>query len=156
MLADTGRSARAPASHSRLARVTRRTCVRMPFHFSGATRISPHAMNGSAHSSYSGHRLVGFPLNGGLSHRSTSSHSPGASKAGSQPRRLPPVSLRDTITGLDENNAARLLAAIRHASGNRPTLTCALSNNPARPTGNWFDLRGILIHFNHRPGKIDS
>jgi hypothetical protein len=47
-----------------------------------------------------------------------------------------PVSLRDTITGLDDNNVARLLAAIRHASGNRPTLTGALSNNPAQPTGN--------------------
>jgi hypothetical protein len=67
-----------------------------------------------------------------------------------------PVSLRDTITGLDDNNVARLLAAIRHASGNRPTLTGALSNNPAQPTGNWFDLRSIPIHFNHGPGKIDS
>ena len=67
-----------------------------------------------------------------------------------------PVSLRDTVTGLDDNNVARLLAAIRHASGNRPTLTGALSNNPAQPTGNWFDLRSIPIHFNHGPGKIDS
>ena len=66
------------------------------------------------------------------------------------------VSLRDTVTGLDDNNVARLLTAIRHASGNRPTPTGALSNNPARPAGNWFDLRSILIHFNHGPGKIDS
>jgi hypothetical protein len=31
-----------------------------------------------------------------------------------------PVSLRDTVTGLDNDNAARLLAAIRHAAGKRP------------------------------------
>jgi len=30
-----------------------------------------------------------------------------------------PVSLRDTITGLDSDNTARLLTAIRHASGRR-------------------------------------
>jgi ABC-type transport system involved in cytochrome bd biosynthesis fused ATPase/permease subunit len=31
-----------------------------------------------------------------------------------------PVDLRDTVTGLDDHNTARLLAAIRHATGNRP------------------------------------
>ena len=31
-----------------------------------------------------------------------------------------PVSLRDTVTGLDHDNAARLLTAIRHAAGKRP------------------------------------
>ena len=31
-----------------------------------------------------------------------------------------PVSLRDTVVGLDEHNTARLLNAIRHASGKRP------------------------------------
>ena len=31
-----------------------------------------------------------------------------------------PVSLRDTITGLDDHNTALLLAAIRHASGRLP------------------------------------
>jgi hypothetical protein len=66
-----------------------------------------------------------------------------------------PVSLRDAVTGLDDGNVARLLAAIRHASGNRSTFTGALSNNPARPTGNWLDLRGIPIHFNHGLGEID-
>jgi hypothetical protein len=66
-----------------------------------------------------------------------------------------PASLRDTVTGLDQDNTARLLTAIRHASGNRPTFTSALSNNPARPTGNWLDLRGIPIHFNHGLGEID-
>jgi ABC-type cobalamin/Fe3+-siderophores transport system ATPase subunit len=30
-----------------------------------------------------------------------------------------PVSLRDTITSLDENNIARLITAIRHAAGRR-------------------------------------
>ena len=30
-----------------------------------------------------------------------------------------PVSLRDTVTGLDHDNTARLLTAIRHASGKR-------------------------------------
>ncbi len=30
-----------------------------------------------------------------------------------------PASLRDTITGLDQDNAARLLTAIRHAAGKR-------------------------------------
>lgn len=31
-----------------------------------------------------------------------------------------PVSLRDTITGLDDHNTARLVAAIRHATGKQP------------------------------------
>jgi hypothetical protein len=31
-----------------------------------------------------------------------------------------PVSLRETVTGLDEANVSRLLIAIRHASGKRP------------------------------------
>jgi len=31
-----------------------------------------------------------------------------------------PVSLRDTVTGLDNDNTARLLTAIRHAAGKRP------------------------------------
>ena len=31
-----------------------------------------------------------------------------------------PVSLRDTVTGLDHHNAALLLTAIRHATGKRP------------------------------------
>jgi hypothetical protein len=31
-----------------------------------------------------------------------------------------PVDLRDTITGLDDGNIARLLSAISHASGKRP------------------------------------
>ena len=31
-----------------------------------------------------------------------------------------PASLRDTVTGLDQDNAARLLTAIRHAAGKRP------------------------------------
>ena len=31
-----------------------------------------------------------------------------------------PVSLRDTVTGLDHDNTARLLTAIRHATGKRP------------------------------------
>jgi hypothetical protein len=31
-----------------------------------------------------------------------------------------PVSLRDTVTGLDDGNTARLLTAIRHATGKRP------------------------------------
>ncbi len=66
-----------------------------------------------------------------------------------------PVDLRDTVTGLDDRNVARLLAAIRHASGNRPRFTGALLNNPARPTGNWLDLRGIPIHLNHGLGEID-
>ena len=30
-----------------------------------------------------------------------------------------PVSLRDTVTGLDEDNTTRLLTAIRHATGKR-------------------------------------
>ncbi len=30
-----------------------------------------------------------------------------------------PVDLRDTVTGLDNDNTARLIAAIRHASGKR-------------------------------------
>lgn len=31
-----------------------------------------------------------------------------------------PVDLRDTVTGLDDHNIARLVTAIQHASGNRP------------------------------------
>ncbi len=31
-----------------------------------------------------------------------------------------PVSLRDTVTGLDDHNTARLLTAIRHATGKLP------------------------------------
>lgn len=31
-----------------------------------------------------------------------------------------PVSLRDTITGIDHDNTLRLLAAIQHATGKRP------------------------------------
>ena len=31
-----------------------------------------------------------------------------------------PVSLRDTVTGLDQDNTVRLLTAIRHATGKRP------------------------------------
>ena len=31
-----------------------------------------------------------------------------------------PVSLRDTVTGLDDHNTARLVTAIRHAAGKRP------------------------------------
>ena len=31
-----------------------------------------------------------------------------------------PVDLRDTVTGLDNDNTARLLVAIRHAAGKRP------------------------------------
>jgi hypothetical protein len=31
-----------------------------------------------------------------------------------------PVSLRDTVAGLDEHNTARLLNAVRHATGKRP------------------------------------
>ena len=31
-----------------------------------------------------------------------------------------PVSLRDTVTGLDQDNSARLITAIRHAAGKRP------------------------------------
>lgn len=31
-----------------------------------------------------------------------------------------PVSLRDTVTGLDNDNTARLITVIRHASGKRP------------------------------------
>lgn len=30
-----------------------------------------------------------------------------------------PVSLRDTVTGLDHDNTARLLTAVRHAAGKR-------------------------------------
>jgi ABC-type transport system involved in cytochrome bd biosynthesis fused ATPase/permease subunit len=31
-----------------------------------------------------------------------------------------PVDLRDTTTGLDNDNAARLIVAIRHTAGKRP------------------------------------
>lgn len=31
-----------------------------------------------------------------------------------------PVSLRDTVTGLDHDNTVRLITAIRHAAGKRP------------------------------------
>jgi hypothetical protein len=31
-----------------------------------------------------------------------------------------PVSLRDTVTGIDHDNTTRLLTAIRHATGKRP------------------------------------
>ena len=31
-----------------------------------------------------------------------------------------PVDLRDAVTGLDDGNIARLVTAIRHASGKRP------------------------------------
>jgi hypothetical protein len=31
-----------------------------------------------------------------------------------------PVSLRDTVTGLDQDNTARLISAIRHAAGKPP------------------------------------
>ncbi len=31
-----------------------------------------------------------------------------------------PVNLRDAVTGLDNDNAARLITAIRHATGKRP------------------------------------
>jgi hypothetical protein len=31
-----------------------------------------------------------------------------------------PVSLRDTVTGLDNDNTARMLTAIRHVAGKRP------------------------------------
>jgi hypothetical protein len=31
-----------------------------------------------------------------------------------------PVSLRDTVTGLDNDNTTRLITAIRHATGKRP------------------------------------
>lgn len=31
-----------------------------------------------------------------------------------------PVSLRDNVTGLDQDNTARLITAIRHAAGKRP------------------------------------
>ena len=34
-----------------------------------------------------------------------------------------PVSLRDTITGLDNTNTARLITAIRHATGIRPSIS---------------------------------
>jgi hypothetical protein len=34
-----------------------------------------------------------------------------------------PVSLRDAVTGLDNNNTVRLLAAIRHATGIRPSIS---------------------------------
>jgi hypothetical protein len=34
-----------------------------------------------------------------------------------------PVSLRDTVTGLDQDNTARLVGAIQHASGKRPENT---------------------------------
>lgn len=32
-----------------------------------------------------------------------------------------PVNLQDAVTGLDSDNAARLLAAIGHATGKRPS-----------------------------------
>ena len=38
----------------------------------------------------------------------------------SQPRSRHPVSLGDTVTGLDDANVSRLLTAIRHAAGERP------------------------------------
>ena len=34
-----------------------------------------------------------------------------------------PVDLRDTVTGLDDNNTVRLLTAIRHATGIRPSIS---------------------------------
>jgi hypothetical protein len=34
-----------------------------------------------------------------------------------------PVSLRDAVTGLDNDNTVRLLAAIRHATGIRPSIS---------------------------------
>ena len=35
-------------------------------------------------------------------------------------RRINPVDLRDTATGLDSDNTGILISAIRHAAGNRP------------------------------------
>jgi hypothetical protein len=40
-----------------------------------------------------------------------------------------PVDLRDAVTGLDDGNVARLVTAIRHASGKRPG---SISDRPLR------------------------
>jgi hypothetical protein len=40
------------------------------------------------------------------------------------------VSLRDTITGLDQDNTARLITAIRHAAGKRPENADLISSRP--------------------------
>jgi hypothetical protein len=41
-----------------------------------------------------------------------------------------PVDLRDTITGLDDDNTARLFVAIRHAAGKRPATWRARKPGP--------------------------
>ncbi len=41
-----------------------------------------------------------------------------------------PVSLRDTVTGLDDHNTARLVTAIRHAPGKRPENADLNSSRP--------------------------
>lgn len=41
-----------------------------------------------------------------------------------------PVSLRDTVTGLDDHNTARLVTAIRHAAGKRPENADLNSSRP--------------------------
>ena len=41
-----------------------------------------------------------------------------------------PVDLRDTVTGIDDHNTARLVTAIRHASGKRPENADRNSSRP--------------------------
>ena len=45
-----------------------------------------------------------------------------------------PVDLRDTVTGLDNDNADLLLIAIRHATGKRPREADIDSSKPSPPT----------------------
>jgi hypothetical protein len=55
-----------------------------------------------------------------------------------------PVDLHDTVTGLDDHNAARLLTAIRHAAGKRAdadlVLRCRLNGRDA-PFHHWCSAR---------------
>jgi hypothetical protein len=55
-----------------------------------------------------------------------------------------PVSLRDTITGLDDGNITRVVTAIRHAAGKRPENGLSSSPGPRRGDRNFLPNAQII------------
>jgi hypothetical protein len=67
-----------------------------------------------------------------------------------------PVSLRETISGLDNDNTARLLTAIRHASGRRADADLWLPHRHDGPDALFYHSRVLRQYQEHFPEKLRS
>ena len=67
-----------------------------------------------------------------------------------------PVDLRDAITGLDGANTARLLTAIRHATGRRADANLVLPRRHDGPDALFYHSRVLRQYQEHFPEKLRS